>query len=65
MSVTQQCKLFGAPRNNIPVQNWLVFHRQGTRVKIQYGKDNIDAYGVSKQKRFIQLINDPFYKGIE
>ena len=47
--------------NNIPPQNWLVFSRKGAKVRIRYGKENIDIYGTSKQKRFIQLINDPFY----
>lgn len=52
--------------NNIPVKDWLVFHRKGSDVKIRYGKDNVDRFSKSKQQRFIQLINDPFYtEGIE
>lgn len=47
--------------NNIPADNWLVFRRRGSRVKIRYGQENIVHYGTSKQQRFIQLINDPFY----
>lgn len=47
--------------NNIPVENWIVFHRTGSRIKSRYGSKNIEAYGKSKQQRFIQLLNDPFY----
>jgi len=49
--------------NNIPVQNWLVFHRDGSQVQIRYGTENVEAYGESKQTRFLKLINDPFYSG--
>ena len=49
--------------NSIPVENWLVFSRKGTKVTVRYGQDNIDVYGRSKQDRFINLINDPFYSG--
>jgi len=52
--------------NNIPVENWLVLHRKGTEVQIRYGKDNIARFGKSRQQRFTQLINDPFYhEGVE
>ncbi len=47
--------------NNIPVQNWLVFHRDGSQVQVRYGEENIKAYGESKQTRFLKLLNDPFY----
>jgi len=49
--------------NRIPIENWLVFSRKGTKVKVRYGQSNIDAYGRSKQEQFIKLINDPFYSG--
>lgn len=49
--------------NNIPVQNWLVFHREGSNVQVRYGTENIEAYGESKQTRFLKLLNDPFYSG--
>ncbi len=47
--------------SSIPASDWLVFHREGTKVKIRYGKDNVEAYGKSKQERFHKLLNDPFY----
>jgi len=49
--------------NKIPVENWLVFNRKVGKVTIRYGQSNVDAYGRSKQERFIKLINDPFYSG--
>lgn len=52
--------------NNMPVENWLIFHRKGGKVKIRYGKDNVEKFSRSKQQRFVQLLNDPFYaEGVE
>lgn len=52
--------------NNIPVENWLIFHRKGPNVKIRYGEENLKRFSKSKQQKFIQLVNDPFYmEGIE
>jgi len=52
--------------NNIPIENWLVFHRKGLQVKIKSGTELKKKFGKSKQKYFLQLINDSFYKeGIE
>lgn len=52
--------------NNIPIENWLVFHRIGLSVSIRSGKEFKGKFGKSKQQQFIQLINDPFYtQGIE
>ena len=52
--------------NNIPIENWLVFHRKGLQVKIKSGTELKEKFGKSKQKYFLQLVNDPFYKeGIE
>ncbi len=52
--------------NAIPVKHWFVFHRNGSIVKIKYGRDMEASYGKSKQQAFIKLINDPFYSdGIE
>jgi predicted ATPase len=52
--------------NNIPIDNWLVFHRKGFSVNIKSGLLFKDKFGKSKQQHFIQLINDPFYtEGIE
>lgn len=49
--------------NNVPVQNWLVFRRDGSIVQARFGTENIEAYGESKQTRFLNLVNDPFYSG--
>jgi len=52
--------------NKIPVENWFIFHRKGSEIKIRYGRENVERFGRSKQQRFIQLINDPFYnEGVE
>jgi ABC-type multidrug transport system ATPase subunit len=52
--------------NNIGPENWLLFHRKGSNVKIQYGEKLKEKMGKSKQQYFIKLINDPFYtEGIE
>lgn len=52
--------------NEIPFRNWFVFHRNGTEVSIRHGEELESKFGKSKQKAFIQLINDPFYvEGIE
>lgn len=47
--------------NQVPIQNWIVFHREGTIVRARYGESNVEHYGRSKQQRFVQLLNDPFY----
>lgn len=52
--------------NQIPVSSWYVFHRKGSKVTIKFGEELVDRFGKSKQKAFIQLINDPFYiEGVE
>ncbi|RLC21316.1 MAG: hypothetical protein DRI57_02625 [Deltaproteobacteria bacterium] len=52
--------------NKIPVENWFIFHRKGSEIKIRYGRENVERFARSKQQRFIQLINDPFYnEGVE
>lgn len=52
--------------NEIPPNNWYIFHRNGMRVTIQHGEELTQRFGKSKQQAFIQLINDPFFtKGIE
>lgn len=52
--------------NQIPVSNWYVFHRKGSEVTIRFGDELVDRFGRSKQKAFIQLINDPFFtEGVE
>lgn len=49
--------------NTIPIENWLVFHRNGMNIKIKNGNELKDKYKKSKQEQFVQLINDPFYSG--
>lgn len=49
--------------NNMPMKTWRVFHRNGSRVSIKDGKEFEERYGKSKQKAFVQLINDSFYTG--
>ncbi len=52
--------------NQIPIKDWIVFHRDGSTVKARYGQSNAEHYGRSKQRQFIQLLNDPFYnRGLE
>jgi len=52
--------------NNIQPENWFVFHRKGSKVIIKSGTELTKSLGKSKQKYFINLINDPFYaEGIE
>jgi len=47
--------------NNIPIENWLVFNRKGSRVNIIQGQEALERYGKSKQDAFIKLINDPLF----
>jgi predicted ATPase len=49
--------------NTIPIEAWKVFHRKGTDVTITPGKVLKEKYSKSKQEYFLQLINDPLYKG--
>ena len=49
--------------NSMPMKTWRVFHRNGSKVTIKGGAELEEKYGKSKQKVFIQLINDPFYSG--
>lgn len=52
--------------NAIPIKDWYVFHREGMKVKIRYGKELEERFGKSRQQAFIQLINDPFFaEGVE
>lgn len=50
--------------NSMPMKTWRVFHRTGCKVAIKPGAEFEKKYGRSKQKAFVQLINDPFYTGI-
>jgi AAA15 family ATPase/GTPase len=49
--------------NSMPMRTWKVFRRQGGKVSIKSGEEFEEKYGKSKQRAFIQLINDPFYLG--
>lgn len=50
----------------IPVRNWLIFYRKGSKVQIKPGNELEARLSKSKQDTFIQLLNDPFYnEGIE
>ena len=50
--------------NSMPMRTWRVFHRNGSSVSIKDGAEFEEKYGKSKQKAFVQLINDPFYAGL-
>jgi hypothetical protein len=47
--------------NNVPIKAWRIFTRQGSDVHIRLGEEFEARFGKSKQKAFIQLINDPIY----
>jgi hypothetical protein len=47
--------------NSLPVDSWYVLNRRGTHIRVKYGKELEERYGKSKQQKFIQLINDPFF----
>ena len=49
--------------NKMPVSNWCMLHRKGIHVSINYGEELESRFSKSRQQAFIQLINDPFYKG--
>lgn len=49
--------------NNMPISTWQVFHREGAEVTVRSGEVLKELYGGSTQEAFIQLINDPFYRG--
>lgn len=52
--------------SNIPSKHWYVAHRTGTKVQFAYGEELVQRYGISKQEKYIQLLNDPFYsEGID
>jgi predicted ATP-dependent endonuclease of OLD family len=49
--------------NNIPIESWRVFHRDGMNVHITDGAILKKKYARSRQDHFVQLINDPLYNG--
>ena len=51
---------------NVPVKDWIILHRKGNTVHVKQGDELEVKFGKSKQKAFIQLINEPFYvEGVE
>jgi predicted ATPase len=51
---------------NVPIKNWIILHRKGNTVLSKQGEEIEKRFSKSKQKAFIQLINDPFYaEGVE
>ncbi len=51
---------------NVPVKDWIVLHRKENTVHVKQGAELEERFGKSKQKAFIQLINEPFYiEGVE
>jgi predicted ATPase len=52
--------------NAAPIDTWLIFNRHGSNVRIKSGQDYEEKFGKSKQQKFIQLLNDPFFsEGVE
>ena len=51
--------------NSMPIEYWRIFHREGSSVVVKNGSELKERYGKSKQKAFVQLINDPLYTGDE
>ena len=50
----------------VPVKNWIVLHRKGSKVSVKQGKELEQRFGKSRQQAFVQLVNDPFYsEGVE
>jgi energy-coupling factor transporter ATP-binding protein EcfA2 len=47
--------------NTMPVTTWRVFHRRGSNVVVRSGAGYAERFSKSKQAKFTQLINDPFY----
>jgi len=51
---------------NVPVKDWIILHRKGNTVHVKQGEELEEKFGKSKQKAFVQLINEPFYvEGVE
>lgn len=46
---------------NVPVKNWIILNRKGETILAKQGSELEERYSKSKQKAFIQLINDPFF----
>jgi predicted ATP-dependent endonuclease of OLD family len=67
-SISQNCQFIITSHhpyiiNNIPIESWKVFHRDGVNVHITDGITLKERYSKSRQEYFVQLINDPLYTG--
>lgn len=52
--------------SKFPVENWYVTYRKGSRVQFSYGAELVERYSLSKQDKYFQLVNDPYYsEGVE
>jgi predicted ATPase len=52
--------------SKFPVENWYVSHRKGMEIKFAYGEELVSRYSISKQDKYLQLLNDPYYiEGVE
>lgn len=48
--------------NAVPISDWIVLGRTGSRVQAMYGDELKERYGVSHHEQYVQLLNDPFYQ---
>ena len=48
--------------NVMPIEDWHILHRTGSKVKVTKGIDRKETYMASTQEAFVQLINDPAYE---
>jgi predicted ATPase len=67
-SISQNCQFIITSHhpyiiNNIRIESWKVFHRDGMNVHITDGAKLKEKYSKSRQDQFVQLINDPLYNG--
>jgi hypothetical protein len=47
--------------NVMPIEDWHILHRTGSRVSVTQGIDRRERYMASTQEAFVQLLNDPAY----
>lgn len=51
---------------NVPIKDWIILHRKGIEITAKQGSELENRFEKSKQKAYVQLINDPFYTdGVE
>jgi len=50
--------------NKIPIENWIILNRKGTKIEARFGEKNKELYGKSKHDQFTNLLNDPFYNEV-